>query len=52
VNRFDGGSGDDYAYVSLAGETRSVSFSSAAAASSSGQDLVDGGYVRNVERSL
>jgi Ca2+-binding RTX toxin-like protein len=46
----DGGAGDDLAIVDRATETRSVSFSTVAAASTTGHTLVDGTHVRNVER--
>jgi Ca2+-binding RTX toxin-like protein len=46
----DGGAGDDHAGLDLSDETRMIVYSSADAASSAGQTLVDGTYVRNVER--
>jgi Ca2+-binding RTX toxin-like protein len=46
----DGGTGDDYADLNLSGEQRDVVFSSADAASSTGETFVDGTHLRNVER--
>ena len=38
VSWFDGGSGSDHAQIDLSGEIRSVTFSSTAAANTTGQD--------------
>ena len=46
----DGGSGVDFAGLDLSDETRDVNFSLALASGATGQTLVDGTHVRNVER--